>query len=646
MRILPLFLLLLAGQTAFSAANHPLEPLSAAELGLASDLIKNFQQFPKGALFPLIALKEPPKTEVLAFKPGNPFRREALATVLDRAANKTYEAVVDLNAKKVASWKFVPGVQPLVLVTEYDEVPKIVKADPRWQASMKKRGFTDFEKIWVDTWALGSAPPKGSHGARLLRGISYLKEGASNFYGRPIEGVVAIVDMNAGKIVDFIDTGVVPVAKVAQELDPKSLGEQRKDVKPLKYNAPDGPSFQVNGNEIRWQNWRFRFQLHPREGLVLYQVSYDDHGKVRPILYRASLSETVVPYGDPDKNWSWRNAFDEGEYGMGRLTSTLTPGMDAPENAVFFDADFVDDFGKPYKLEKSVTLYEREGGYLWKHFDIYTNKNEARRARDLVLYNVAAIGNYDYVFSWIFHQDGAIDVDVGLSGIMLPKGVPTEAYSETHHHDPHSHLVAKFVAAPHHQHFLNYRLDFDVDGEKNSVAEINTRAMPPGPANPSHNGIMMEAKVFKTAPEARRDVDLKSSRKWLIENTGAHNSLGYNTAYALIPGDNSIPYLSPNSLVRKRAGFINHHFWVTKYKEDETYAGGYYPNQSSGGEGLERWAANKAGIENEDVVVWYTMGLTHVPRPEEWPVMPMTHIGFKLIPAGFFDQNPSLDVPR
>ena len=46
------------------------------------------------------------------------------------------------------------------------------------------------------------------------------------------------------------------------------------------------------------------------------------------------------------------------------------------------------------------------------------------------------------------------------------------------------------------------------------------------------------------------------------------------------------------------------------------------------------------------MVLWYTMGVTHIPRPEEWPVMPVTHVGFKMIPGGFFTRNPALDVPR
>jgi primary-amine oxidase len=98
--------------------------------------------------------------------------------------------------------------------------------------------------------------------------------------------------------------------------------------------------------------------------------------------------------------------------------------------------------------------------------------------------------------------------------------------------------------------------------------------------------------------------------------------------------------------VRKRAGFVSNHFWTTRFHADEMNAAGAYPSQNAGGDGLVRWIADNESIDNQDVVLWYTMGITHIPRPEEWPVMPMTHIGFKLVPAGFFSRNPALDVPR
>jgi primary-amine oxidase len=438
---------------------------------------------------------------------------------------------------------------------------------------------------------------------------------------------------------------MVALPPPGQQLDEASIGRQRPAPKPLSISQPQGATFDISGHEISWQNWRFRFAMHPREGLVLHTIGYEDGGRLRSVIHRASLSEMVVPYGDPQENWRWRSAFDVGEYGVGRLASPLEPGKDAPENAVLLDAVFADDFGKPYTLPRAVGIYERDGGILWKHFDFITNRNETRRARQLVIFFVATIGNYDYAISWVFHQDGVLEIDVALTGIMLVKGV-NEKTVMRHHHGPTAHLVSENPVAPHHQHFFNFRLDMDIDGVRNSVVESNSRALPTGAQNPSGNAFVMEETPLRREREAARSVSMQTARTWSIVNPAVKNVLGYAASYILVPGANAIPYIAPTSRVRKRAGFVDHQFWATRYNPSEMSAAGAYPNQSGGGDGLPKWAANNEPIENEDLVVWYTLGVTHIPRPEEWPVMPVSHVGFKLIPAGFFGRNPALDVPR
>ena len=369
----------------------------------------------------MMVVKEPPKSAVLAYAPGTPLVRQSFSVILDRRGNRTFEAVVDVNAGTVISWNQIKGVQPLVLAGEFEVLSDIVKADPRWQAAMRKRDITDFAKVQIDGWAVGQLPA-AYRGRRMLRALSYFKGDATNFYGQPIEGVVALVNMNTGKVVEVVDTGVVPLPPPSQELDEKSTGT-RTAPKPLVITQPDGASFEINGQEVRWQKWRFRFTMHPREGLVLHTVGYDDEGRMRSILYRGSLSEMVVPYGDTDTNWRWRSAFDVGEYSVGRLASSIEPKTDAPENATLIDATFAGDDGQPYVLPRALGIYERDGGLLWKHYEGYSTKNESRRARQLVIFSIATIGNYDYAVNWVFHQDGVLEADAALSGIMLPKGV-------------------------------------------------------------------------------------------------------------------------------------------------------------------------------------------------------------------------------
>ena len=623
---------------------HPLDPLTEAEINAAVGVLSAAPGYPDNALFATIVLKEPAKSEVLSYAPGRATARQAFAVILDRRQNRTIEAVVDLEATRVASWSEVKGVQPVVLEAEHEVLVRVVKSDARWLESMRKRGINNPDDVQIDYWAVGQVAPQ-YQSRRLLRAVSYFKGNSTNFYGRPIEGVGVLVDMNAERVVEFVDTGALPLPPASQELDEKSTGV-REAPKALTIAQPDGASFTVSGQEIRWQKWRFRYTMHPREGLVLHTVGYEDEGRVRPIMYRASISEMAVPYGDPDRNWRWRSAFDVGEYGMGRLASPIEANTDAPSNARLIDVTFAGDNGRAYVLPRAVGIYERDGGILWKHYESYSKTNESRRARELVIFFIATIGNYDYAINWIFHQDGVLELDAALTGIMLPKGVREQKATGHGASEKSAHLVTANVVAPHHQHFFNFRLDFDVDGPINSIYEMNTRALPAGPANPSLNGMIMEETTLRTEAEAQRQMHMGSARTWAIKNPDAQNALGHHTSYILVPGVNSIPYIAATSQVRRRAAFINRHFWATRYHGDEMYAAGSYPNQSRGGAGLPKWVANNEPLSRQDVVVWYTMGITHIPRPEEWPVMPVTHVGFKMIPGGFFSRNPALDVPR
>src|SRR5262249_6486926 len=151
--------------------------------------------------------------------------------------------------------------------------------------------------------------------------------------------------------------------------------------------------------------------------------------------------------------------------------------------------------------------------------------------------------------------------------------------------------------------------------------------------------------LLKTEKQARAQLNLETARTWKIVNPNVANALGEPVGYKFFPGDNSFPMGSKDAWWRKRAGFVNHHVWVTPYREDEKYGAGDYPNQSRGGDGLARWTEQDRPIDVADVVLWYTFGHTHIPRPEDYPVMPTAYLGFLLKPSGFFGLNPALDVP-
>ena len=296
-------------------APGPLDPLTVAETNETFRVIESYGQFPRGAFFPYVSLKEPTKRSVL----DGTASRKALAQVYDRKQNRLVEAVVDLAGHRIDSWTAKPGVQPAVFTTDFVDSDRLVRADPRWKKAMADRGLRPSD-VFLDIWSPGDGQTHGAApGTRLLRAIADFDGGLGNAYDRPIEGVVATVDMNALKVIDVTDTGARPVDTTSSGSAPAP----RTGLKPLVVTQPDGPSFQISGDDVTWQGWHFTIGYTAREGLVLHRIGYDDRGAVRPIIYRLALDDIYVPYALPDTNWVWRTAFDIGEYNIAQYANPL-----------------------------------------------------------------------------------------------------------------------------------------------------------------------------------------------------------------------------------------------------------------------------------------------------------------------------------
>jgi primary-amine oxidase len=584
-------------------------------------------------------LRDPPKAIVTAFVRGAAFPRTVLVTLLDRASGAVFEVLVSLDSEAVISWTHVPGVQPGMTMPELIESDEVVKAHPDYVAALAKRDITDMSLVSIDQWPNGNFGFPEDSELRLTRAFSWVRRfPGDNAYARPIDGVIAVVDLNAMKVVRIEDHGVVPLPPEDGNYAANLVPNHRLAPKKLDITQPEGPSFELEGHSIRWQKWQIRFGFTHREGLVLYTVGYEDQGRVRSILSRASLSEMVVPYGDPHPMHNRKNAFDAGEYGLGMCTNSLELGCDCLGEIRYFDGVICDAMGEPVRILNAICLHEEDYGILWKHVERDTG-SEVRRSRRLVLSSIATVGNYEYGFFWYFYQDGSIEYEIKLTGIVSNGALPIGEGRK------YGTVVAPGVYAPIHQHFFSMRLDMAIDGEANTVHEVNTVAEPAGPDNPFGNAFYAQPTPLSSETSAKRNLNLGTARYWKVVNPNVTNRLGQPVAYKLAPGENTVPFNLPGSSLRKRAGFVDHHLWVTPFDPSEMHGAGQYPNQHAGGAGLPAWTAANRSTENTDIVVWYTMGHNHIPRPEDWPVMPTQYMGFKLQPLGFFDRNPALDVP-
>ena len=430
-----------------TAAPHPLDPLGEDEIRTAVRVARASGRIDDAARFAAIVLHEPPKGEVLAHAPGEPVPRRVRLTIVPGPGCEVIEAVIDTTAGTVVSWREVEGVRPALLFEDALRIINALKADPGFLEALRVRGITDLDRVQIDPWPTGNFGIALEEGRRVSRCISFYRDQAtSNGYARPIEGIIAFVDGGRGEVLEVVDHGVVPLPPEEGSYYPEDNQPARDDLRPLSITQPEGPSFTVDRNLVRWQRWSLRVSMDPYEGLVLHTVSYDDGGRTRSVLYRASISEMVVPYGDPGPLHGWKNAFDAGEWGLGRLANSLALGCDCLGEIHYFDAVTATETGEPYALPNAICMHEEDYGILWKHHDLMGGRSEVRRSRRLVISSIATIGNYEYGFYWYFYLDGTIQLEVKLTGIMSTQALPPGERSR------YAAPIAPGLHAPVHQH--------------------------------------------------------------------------------------------------------------------------------------------------------------------------------------------------
>lgn len=441
-------------------------------------------------------------------------------------------------------------------------------------------------------------------------------------------------------------------------------GGYRKDLKPIHITQPEGVSFQVDGRIVEWQNWKIHVGFNYREGIVLNNITYNDKGIERGIFYRLSLAEMVVPYGNPEYPHHRKHAFDLGEYGGGYMTNSLALGCDCKGAIHYMDSAFVNRAGASQTIKNSICIHEEDAGILFKHTDFRDDSVIVTRGRKLLISHVFTAANYEYCVYWIFHQDGTVQLEIKLTGIlntyaMNPgedtKGWGTEVYPGVNAHN--------------HQHLFCLRIDPNIDGPQNTIFQVDARTGPGevgSTENKYGNAFYPHKTKYSTPKESISDYDGSSTRTWDMANTNHLNPHSHKpVSYKLISRE--VPALLPKEggLVWKRAGFARHAVHVTKCKtllqlddgitltlldyDDQIHPAGRHVPQTSGepSKGLPEWMAQHGddSIDNTDVVLWHTFGLTHFPAPEDFPVMPVEPMTVLLRPRHFFIKNPALDVP-
>ncbi len=628
-------------RAAEQAPAHPLDRLQPAEISAAREILHEAGAAGPSTRFAYLGLEEPPKADVLAYRDGDPVPRRVKALLLETGTGRVTDAVVSLPTRAVESMREVDVLaegQPPILGEDLAGVGEIVTADERWTYALARRGITNTTQVRPCPLSAGVFGIPGEQGRRMVRVLSFLQHRPEDHpWAHPIDGLVAYVDLIERKVLDVIDHALVPIPVEEGNFDdPEQTGPARTDLRPIEISQPEGPSFTVSGDEVSWHDWRLRIGFDAREGLVLHQIHYRDGDRLRPIVHRASIAEMVVPYGDPSPVRFWQNYFDAGEYLLGKQVNSLRLGCDCLGEIRYFDVTVADDHGEPLTVDNAICLHEEDAGLLWKHTDIFTGSKQARRQRRLVISFFATIGNYDYGFYWYLYLDGTIQLEVKSTGVVFTSAYPGAGY-------PWASELAPGLGAPFHQHLFAARLDMMVDGLNNAVDEVEVQRVPMGPENPYGNAFTRASTRLET--ESGRMADNSVARSWRVTNPEVTNRLGQPVGYVLHPQGQPTLLADDDSPNARRAVFATRHLWVSRYRDGQRWPAGEHVNQNSGGAGVPEYVAAGESVDGADLVLWHTFGTTHFPRTEDWPVMPIDTCGFTLKPNGFFDRNPTLDVP-
>ncbi|KAJ8106962.1 hypothetical protein ONZ43_g6886 [Nemania bipapillata] len=664
---------------------HPLRPLTEEELQRARDVVvKELGSDGVVLFFRSIYVDEPKRDDLVQFLIAEhagqaptttpPRQVKVLFDLIKDGKPQLSEAVVDIGAGEVRNNKTFPAYcQTSYTATEFGQFYDICVASDMFKEALEEFSLPEGFSITIDPWPYGGLDPDEDI-PRYMQGLVYARNAAnnnpdSNHYGYPLP-IIPVMDFVTKKLirVDRLATGgtgdsLYPSPKADEpkklfghgksaEYAPELLDQPlRADVKPIDITQPEGASFKVHSdNLVEWQKWRFRVGFTPREGAVLHDVCYDG----RPVLYRLSFSEMTVPYGDPRPPFHRKQAFDFGDGGIGRAANNLKLGCDCLGAIHYMSSVVTDSEGKPETAQNVVCLHEQDNGIGWKHTNFRTNRAVVTRLREFVIQFVATLANYEYVFAYKLDTAGGISVETRATGIVSV--VPIDEGKTS----GYGNVVFPGVLAQNHQHIFAVRIDPSIDSYSNTDTAVvleETHAIPMNPeTNPFGNGYEVRRQKVESAMYA--DAEPKLNRVVKMENVNKQNPIsGKNVGYKFAPNATQLMLADENSTQAARAPYAKHHLWVTGYRDEELWAAGEFTNQSRKEEGgvkamVERgdWFVDEPSASSEkgqrsSPVVWNVFGLTHNPRVEDWPVMPVEIHQFHIRPADFFTSNPALDMP-
>ncbi|HBB84332.1 MAG TPA: tyramine oxidase [Sulfitobacter sp.] len=644
--------LALTGGASFA---HPLDGFSGEEYQKINEILRAGDLAGDDTLYPLIELIEPPKADVLAWSEGDTLDRRAMVHMSNADNSGFVETIVNLTTGEIESSGPTEG-QPMILFNEFANAMTAALEHPDMIAGLEKRGLTP-DQVFCLPLTAGNFFSDEDDGTRLMKVPCYVSPEGSNFYAKPIENIYAVVDLQSGKALRVIDEGNVAIPEdgwgyTGEEIAART--PQRAATNPAVLTQEGGPNFTYADGALEWDMWRMRLRVDKRPGPVLSNIDVKDGEEWRTLLYQAHLSEVFVPYMDPSAGLYWRTYMDSGEYGFGLFLTPLVAGIDCPSYATFLPAMIAGDDGQPLEIPDAVCIFERNiGDPAWRHFEVFAQgpdqytPAEGRPETELVVRTASEVGNYDYLIDYRFKQNGQMEIKIGATGLDGVKGADATSMDDPSaaRETEYGTLIAPNLVAANHDHYFNFRLDFDIDQPSNRFMTMDIVPAEVAEDSPRRSLWKVEHNMPKSEAEATYQVSSFKPRYFMLQNPDRKGPLGHKPGYMIHHGSVAYgPFDFENDPPMIRNAYIENSVWNTVHDPEERYAGGKFALQSDGSDTLAQWVKEDAPLQDQDIVTWFTAGFHHVPRTEDWPVMSTEWKTVHIMPHNFFPMNPAITI--
>ncbi|XP_045207437.2 amiloride-sensitive amine oxidase [copper-containing]-like [Mercenaria mercenaria] len=407
-----------------------------------------------------------------------------------------------------------------------------------------------------------------------------------------------------------------------------------------KLTEPDGKRFQVNGQRVFYKKWNFNYHMRPTTGLQIFDVKFNG----TRIAYEISLQEVLVLYSGYGPTQGTSNYYDISRL-LGASSMELARGVDCPDSAVYLDTYFFANSGSTKIFKNNVCVFESNGGMpLRRHYqnnydggyDFYGGIVDYH----LIIRTVANVWNYDYVFDYIFHTNGAVEVKASATGYV-------HATFRLQEEDIYGSPIHDHVTADLHVHIFNYKVDLDITSTSNRYMVHNIKAETqkhPWLPNKNITKLLIKPELISTETGASTAYNSNTPQYHVIISSDAKSQYGSSKGYRIL-NKSPVSHLLSDQSVTAAAKWVNYSIIVTKRKESERDSTSIFA-QNDPWDPLVDFQdfIDGENLVDEDLVAWVTIGSNHIPVTEDIPSTPTTwnQFSFFLTPHNYFAECPSL----